>query len=461
MDRSAELGHARITTLLLKFSLPAIIGMLVNALYNIVDRIFIGQGVGPLGIAGATVGFPIMLVQMAFGMLIGLGGNALVSIKLGQQRKAEAERVLGNALVMLVAASITITIPSLLFMKPLLQLFGASSAIMPYAVDYLRIILLGTVFQAVGFGLNNFIRGEGNPKMAMKTMFIGAGLNTVLDPLFIFVFQMGVAGAALATIISQAATTVWVLSYFRSRHSLLKLSRANLRVHGEIAKKILLIGSAPFSMHMVASVINAILNNQLQRYGGDLALSVMGINYSLAMLILMPIFGINQGSQPIIGYNFGAKKFNRVKQTVTIAILAASSVVLIGFLVTQLFPRALIQLFNHSDAALIEMGSHSIRIFFLVLPVVGFQVVSANYFMAVGKSGKAIFLTLSRQLIFLIPAVLLLPMYFQLDGIWMASPVSDFLSALLTAVFLFLELRHLGQQHTASQAKQQEWADTY
>jgi putative MATE family efflux protein len=461
MDRSAELGQARISTLLLKFSIPAIIGMMVNALYNIVDRIFIGQGVGPLGIAGATVGFPIMLVQMAFGMLIGLGGNALVSIKLGQQRKAEAERVLGNALVLLVAASIVIMIPALWFMKPLLRLFGASDTIMPYAVEYLRIILLGTVFQAVGFGLNNFIRGEGNPKMAMKTMFIGAGLNTVLDPLFIFVFHMGVAGAALATIISQAVSMVWVLLYFRSANSLLKLRRANLRLHREVVQKIFLIGSAPFSMHMVASVINAILNNQLQRYGGDLALSVMGINYSLAMLMLMPIFGINQGSQPIIGYNYGAQKFDRVKHAVKMAILAATSVVAVGFLITQLFPKALIQLFNHSDAALIEMGRHSIRIYFLVLPVVGFQVVSANYFMATGKPSKAIFLTLSRQIIFLIPAVLILPLYFKLDGIWMASPVSDFMSALLTAIFLFIEMRHLGQQHTATINAEQDWVDTY
>ena len=447
MHRSQEIGEGKISALLLKFSIPAIVGMLVSALYNVVDRIFIGQGVGSLGIAGATVGFPIMLVQMAFGMLIGLGGNALVSIRLGEQRKEEADTVAGNALVLLVITSLVMMGLGLTFLKPLLRLFGASAAIMPYSVDYMQVILLGTVFQMVGFGMNNFIRGEGNPGMAMKTMFIGAGLNTVLDPVFIFVLHMGVRGAAIATIISQAASAIWVLSYFAGGKSLLKIRRPALILRKRIVLKIFAIGSAPFAMHMVASVLNAILNIQLQRYGGDIAISVMGIMYSLAMLILMPIFGINQGSQPIIGYNFGAKKYDRVRLATKLATGAASVVVMAGFLITQLFPNALIRLFNHDDPQLLEMGRHAIRIFFLMLPVVGFQVVSANYFLAVGKAKQAMFLSLSRQLVFLIPAILILPRFFGLDGIWMASPFADFMSAFVSGLFLFNEIRHLGRQH--------------
>jgi putative MATE family efflux protein len=446
---------------LIKFSMPAIVGMLVNATYNVVDRIFIGQGVGSLGIAGATVGFPIMLVQMAFAMLIGLGANALVSIRLGEQRKEDAELIMANALVLLIFVSLALTAPGLIFLKPLLRLFGASDTIMPYAVDYTQVILLGTVFQTVGFGMNNFIRGEGNPKTAMKTMFIGAGLNILLDPIFIFILHMGVRGAAIATIISQAVSAIWVLCYFRSNRSLLKIRRSNLHIHKAVVLKIFAIGSAPFAMHMVASVLNAVLNNQLQRYGGDMAISVMGIIYSLTMLILMPIFGINQGSQPIIGYNYGAKKYDRVKKTITLAIGAATVVVLAGFMLTQLLPSVLIKLFNPSDTKLIEMGRHGIRIFFIMLPVVGFQVVSSNYFLAVGKAKQAMFLTLTRQLIFLIPAILILPRFFGLDGIWMASPLSDFLAALVTGLFLFKEIGHLGRQHETLKKEITDFVDVY
>jgi putative MATE family efflux protein len=450
MNHSREIGEAKISSLLLKYSIPAIVGMVVNALYNVVDRIFIGQGVGSLGIAGATVGFPIMQVQMAFSMLIGLGGNALVSIRLGEQRKNEAELVLGNALTLLTLISIILTVPGLIFLKPLLRLFGASAASMPYAVDYLQVILLGTAFPALGFGLNHFIRGEGNPKMAMKTMFIGAGLNTVLDPLFIFGFDMGVRGAAVATVISQAASTLWVLRYFLGDQSLLKIKRANLKLRKRIVWKISAIGSAPFAMHVVASVYTVLLNNQLQRYSGDLAITVMGILQSLALFFLMPIFGINQGSQPIIGFNYGAQKFARVRTTVHIAIAAASIVALTGFITVMIFPVPLIRLFNPNDAELIDLGRHAMRIFFLMMPVVGFQVVSSNYFQAVGKPKQAIFLSLSRQLIFLIPLLLILPGFFGLNGIWMVSPMADLLSALVTGSMLLRELRLLGRQHDST-----------
>jgi len=443
MDNAEKIGEHKVSSLLVKFSIPAIIGMVGSALYNGVDRVFIGQGVGSLGIAGATVGYPVMLVQMAFGMLIGLGGNALVSIRLGEQRRDEAERVLGNALVLLVAVSLILTVPSLIFLKPLLRLFGASPVSMPYAVAYMQVILLGTVFSAVGFGLNHFIRGEGNPHMAMKTMFIGAGLNTLLDPIFIFVLHWGVAGAAIATVISQAASMIWVLNYFMGKKSLLKLEWANLRLRKRIAAKILSIGSPPFAMHLVASLYAIILNNQLQHHGGDLAISVMGILNSLAMLFLMPIFGINQGSQPIIGFNYGAKKFDRVHATVRLALIAASVVATSGFFIAHLFPKLLIQLFNPNDAQLIDMGRHAMHIYFLIMPIIGFQVVSSSYFQAVGKPKQAMLLALSRQLIFLIPPLLMLPRFYGLDGIWMGAPVSDLLSAILAGSLLYREMNRL------------------
>ncbi|HOZ20939.1 MAG TPA: MATE family efflux transporter [bacterium] len=456
MNDAREIGEAKVSSLLIKFSVPAIVGMVVSALYNIVDRIFIGQGVGSLGIAGATLGFPIMQLQMAFGMLIGLGGNALVSIRLGEQRKNEAEKVLGNALVLITALSLLLTIPALIFLRPLLRLFGASPVSMPYAMEYMSVIVLGTVFSGIGFGLNHFIRGEGNPRVAMKTMFIGAGLNALLDPLFIFVFDMGVRGAAIATVISQAATMIWVLNYFLGRKSLLKIRRANLRLSRPLVLKIAAIGSAPFAMHIVSSIYAVIVNNQLQRFGGDLAISVMGILNSIAMLFLMPIFGINQGSQPIVGYNYGARKYDRVRTAVSLALAAASVVAFVGYLIVMLFPAGLISLFNPRDAELIAMGSHAMRIFFVLLPVIGFQVIGSSYFQAVGKPKQAMFLALSRQLVFVIPLLFILPRFFALDGVWMVSPVADLMSVLVTALLLWHELRQLGRQHAAGLREEAE-----
>ncbi len=439
MHKATHMGEDPIPALLYSFSLPAITGMIATALYNIVDRIFIGQGVGPLGIAGATVGFPIMQVQMAFGMLVGLGATATVSIRLGQQKKEEAEEVLGNAFTLLCITSVVLTAIGLIFLDPMLRLFGASDAVLPYAREYMYVIVLGTVFQAVGFGLNNVIRGEGNPRIAMQSMFVGAGLNTLLDPVFIFGLHLGVTGAAIATVISQAAVMTWVLLHFSRKRGLLHFHRAHLPLRWPIVRPIIAIGSAPFAMHIVASVLNAFLNNQLQRYGGDLAISAMGIIFSLAMVILMPIFGLNQGAQPIIGYNFGAKSYDRVLKTLRLAIKAASVVTVAGFVIAQSMPHFLIQFFSPHDPALIELGTRALRLFFLMLPVVGFQVVSSSYFQAVGKPKHAIFLSLSRQVIFLIPAIWLFPLLWGLDGLWLATPFADALSALLTATFLWKE----------------------
>lgn len=448
MNRSKQLGEKNIGELLIEFSIPAIVGMLVNALYNIVDRIFIGRGVGRLGIAGIFVGYPISLILMAFGMLIGLGGNALVSIRLGQKKEKEAEEILGNSFTLLLLISVGVGILGLLTLEPLLKAFGASETILPYSVDYMKIILFGAPLQAIGFGLNNFIRGEGNPKMAMGTMLIGAILNTILDPIFIFIFNMGIKGAALATIISQGASSIWVLSYFFKGKGLLNLKSENLKLKKSIIKEIISIGLAPFSMQIAASMVTVLLNNNLKNYGGDIATSSMAVINSITMLVLMPIFGINQGAQPIIGYNYGAKKYDRVKETLKLAILFATIIVTIGFIFTQTIPEKLIALFGKDEKELIQVASRAMRINLSMLPIIGFQVISANYFQAIGKPKQAMFLSLSRQVLVLIPALIILPRIFQLTGVWLAGPVSDIIASIITAQFLIKDLKHLGKEST-------------
>lgn len=455
MEHSRQLGEEKVSKLLVKFSVPAITGMMVNALYNVVDRIFVGQGVGKDAIAGITIGFPIMIVIMAFGMLIGLGATSLISIRLGEHNKAEAERIVGNGMALLVGTSLILTVLGLLFLDPLLVCFGASPQVLPYAKTYLQIILYGAVFQGIGFGMNNFIRAEGNPKTAMATMLIGAIINTALDPLFIYTFKMGIAGAAWATIISMAVSAGWVLYYYLSKQSALKLHWGNLRPSPAITRKILAIGSAPFAMQLAASGLTLVLNRLLVKYGGDVAVSAMGIVNSIVMLIAMPVFGINQGAQPIIGYNYGARQFDRVKKALKLAGIAASLITTLGFLVVQLFPRLIIMLFNR-ESDLVELGAYALRTFTIFLPIIGFQIVGANYFQATGKPRQAMILSLSRQVLLLFPALLLLSKYFGLKGVFMAGPVSDLLSSIITGSWLYYELKHLDRRHLESRLLEPE-----
>lgn len=433
----------------MKFSIPAIIGMLVNALYNVVDRVFIGQipgGVGKIALSGVTVTFPIAALILAFGMLVGIGTAALISIKLGQQKKEEAENILGNAVTLIVVISILVTVVGLIFLEPMLLKFGASTATLPYAKQYITIILIGVIFQNVGFGLNNTIRSEGNPRIAMYTMLIGGILNTILDPIFIFVFHMGVRGAAIATVISQAVNTIWVLSYFFSGKSVLKIRFKNLKLNAKVVMSIFAIGLSPFSMQIAASIVAVISNRSLAKYGGDFAIGSMGVITSIAMLVLMPIFGINQGSQPIIGYNYGAKKYDRVKHALKLAILSATAITTTGFILIQLFPTQLIGIFN-KDPEIMEIGVHGIRIYLLMLPIIGFQIVSSSYFQAIGKAKVSIFLSLSRQVLILIPLLFTLPRIFELNGVWMSGPSSDAIASILTAIFLYIEMKHLNELH--------------
>ena len=443
MERARQMGEQGIAGLLWRFSLPAVVGMLVHALYNVVDRIFIGRAVGSVGIAGISVAFPMMIILMAFGMLVGLGATTLISIRLGQQKREEAETVMGNALVLFIIVSAVLTILGLAFITPILLMFGASADILPYSREYLRIILLGTIFQCIGFGMNNFIRGEGNPNKAMSTMLIGAFLNILLDPIFIFWFDMGIRGAAIATVISQACSSALVLWYFLGGRSLLRIRARAFKLKKRIVLDIMAIGSAPFAMQLAASVVISLFNHQLRIYGGTTALSAMGIIFSILMLILMPVVGISQGAQPIIGYNYGAGNFGRVIRTLRLAALVATGVTLAGFIVAMLFPTLIISAFSGNDSELITMGSHALRLFFVMLPVIGFQIVGANYFQAVGKARQAIFLNLSRQVLLLIPALLILPGFLGLNGVWLAGPVSDLGAALLTGTCLIWEIQFL------------------
>ena len=452
MDRSAQLGQASIPRLLLRFSLPAIVGMMAQASYYLIDRVFVGHALGSEAIAGMTVALPFTLVVLAFAMLIGIGGTALISLRLGEGKKAEAEQVLGNTALLLIVASIFITVAGLIWLDRILVICGASATALPYGRAYLRIIVSGSVFQAAAFGLNAAIRGEGNPRIAMLSMLISVVMNAILAPIFIFGFSWGMQGAALATVISQAVTAVWVVSYFLSGSSVLKFHARNLRLRSDVCRTIVIFGSPHFAMQLAASVLQSVLNHQLDVYGGDLAISVMGILYAMFMMVAMPIFGVNQGAQPIIGYNYGAERFDRVKKTLELAILTATGIAVVGFGVMMLFPAEVIRLFNCKDQSLLALGTHAIRISTIMLPVIGFQIVSASYFQAIGKPKTAMLLMLSRQVLLLIPAALILPLFFGLNGVWIALPTSDFGASLLTGICLLVELRELKANHLQGQS---------
>ena len=444
MEHPDSLGKDKISALLWKFSLPAIFGMVVNSLYNVIDSIFVGNGVGEIGLTAVTIAFPIMIVMMAFGMLIGVGSGALISIRLGEQNKEGAERILGNACILVVLIAAFLSTTFLLFLDPILMALGAQENVLPYAREFTRIILLGSIFMYIGYGLNNIIRAEGNPRTAMATMLIAAMFNTILNPLFIFVLKLGIAGSALATVLSQAVSAIWVVCHFFSEKSVLKIHVANLYLRKNIVLGIIKIGLSPFLIQVCASANTFLFNYSLLQFGGELAVAAIGIINRVAMLLLMPIFGISQGAQPIIGYNYGAKQYQRVMEALKKAILAAVVFSLAGLVVVEVFPAHIVGLFN-GNTELIAIGSGGLRIMLCMLPVIGFQIISSNYFQAVGKAGQAIFLNMSKQVLLMLPLILILPRFFGLKGAWLAGPVADILSSLLTGTFLFWELKKLGK----------------
>ncbi|MFX4260999.1 MATE family efflux transporter [Pelotomaculum propionicicum] len=443
MDRSIAMRDQRIGSLLWKFSLPAIVGMLINALYNIIDRIFVGQGVGSIAIAATTVAFPIMLIFFAVAMLIGIGATALISIRLGQQKKEEAERIAGNAAVMLIVLPAIVAVIYLLFPDPILRLFGASEDVLPYARDFVHIIMLGAPLGAISFGMNNIIRAEGNPRLAMMTQIIGGVANVVLNYYFIFKLGMGIKGSALGTVLAQLLSALWVMSYFLTGRSLVKIRLKNLMPHIPTLASIMSIGFAPFAMQIASSIQQSILNKTLLVYGGDLALSAVGIIMSILTLMFMPIVGLSQGAQPLIGFNYGARQFDRVKETVKIAVIAGTGIALAGYLAIHIWPTEIVGLFSKGDTALTDMTSQAMKVFLALFPVIGVQIICANYFQAVGKPVQSTILSLSRQVLLFIPMLLILPRFLGINGVWLTAPIADGLSVLLTIALFYLEMKYL------------------
>ncbi len=447
-EKVFRLGEQPVGRLLLKFSVPAIIAMIAHALYNVVDSIFVGRGVGPLALTAVTIALPVMLLQLAFGMLIGIGATALVSIRMGQGRTDEAEVILGNAFSALIIFGLAFTGCTLLFLDPILIFLGANPDVFDYSKQFLFVILIGSVFQFISFGMNNIIRGEGNPLISMVTMLFSAVMNTILNPIFIFVLCWGVRGSALATVSTQTIVSLYIIWYFTGGKSNLKLRRKNMLPKFHILIKIFSIGLSPFLLQVAAGMIMFLFNHYLLYYGGDMAVAAMGVINRMVMMLLMPMFGINQGAQPIIGYNYGAMQYDRVKRALFLSALAATGISVTGFVLVQLFSNQLISVFN-DDPELLRLGAQGIRVFLLMLPVIGMQIVATNYFQSIGKAVLAILLSLTRQILFLIPLVIILPKYFGLMGIWAAGPISDFFAAALAVILLLHEMKQLSQKEMA------------
>jgi putative MATE family efflux protein len=443
MNKLEELGKTDVGKLMWKFFIPAFVGVFLNALYNIVDRIFIGQGVGAEALSGISVVFPVMLIMMGFGMMIGIGSGVVVSINLGKRDLENAEKTLGTGLSLMIISATIVTILTYLFKKPILQSFGATPETFQYANDYLNIILAGTIFMVVGFSLNNVIRSEGNARIAMISMILSSVTNVLLDYIFIFRFGWGVKGAAWATIISMFVLMVWVLIHFNSKRSVVRLKQKNIRFDWLIIKQIVAIGMAPFAMQIASSVVQGLLNKKLIQFGGDLAVGAMGIINSVVTLFVMSIVAINMAAQPIIGFNYGAKSFGRVKQTLKISIVAATVVAIGAFVLIEAMPGVFVKLFNSNSPVLYELARNGMTLVFLALPIVGFQVVASNFFQSVGKAKYAMFATLFRQVILLIPFLFFFPVYFGINGIWLAFPVADTISAMAVAFVLYHEWKKI------------------
>lgn len=441
-EREKQLSTMPIPRLVFSYSIPAIIGMLVNATYNVVDRYWIGKLNNVDAMSGIGLTMPMTTIILGFMLLIGVGTTACISIRLGEQRHEEAARLLGNGLTLSIIIGLALSVAGHLALEPILRTFGASPATLPYARDYMRIILYGTTFSSIGFAMNHTIRGTGNPRRSASTQLLGAILNMILDPIFIFGLGLGVKGAAAATVISQIVSMIWVMSYYAGKSSQIRLRLANLVLKWQSVRDIMAIGASPFLLQIAASGITVLANRALRDTGGDIAIGAMTVISSVAILFLMPIFGINQGLQPILGYNYGAGQFSRVREALAYGVKLASVIVILGFLVVQLFPAAIIRLFIN-DPDLIRVGTFGIRVFLSMLPLLGFQIVATNYFQSVGKAKLAIFGSMLRQVIILLPLYLILPRLFGLPGVWFASPIADFLSFVIALLMIGYEMKKL------------------
>lgn len=431
----SELGTEKVGKLLRQYAVPAIIAMTASSLYNMVDSIFIGQGVGPYAISGLALTFPLMNLAAAFGTLVGVGASTLLSVLLGQKNYEVARRVLGNVVILNVIIGSVFSALALIFLDPILYFFGASEQTISYARDYMVIILIGNIITHIYFGLNSLLRSSGHPKQAMAATILTVFLNAVLDPIFIFGLDWGIRGAAIATVLAQCVSLAWIVHRFLNRQELIHFEKGQFRLDWQIAKKSLSIGLAPFLMNFVSCFIVIFLNQSLKKYGGDLAIGAYGIVNRVAFLFLMICMGLTQGMQPIAGYNFGAKQYDRVKEVLRKTIGYAVMVMCLGFVVCELFPVTVVSIFT-SDEQLLQNAAVGLRVVMMAFPLVGVQVVISNFFQSLGFAGRAIFLSLSRQLLFLLPALIALPLIYGIQGVWMSLPVSDAISCVVAVVLL-------------------------
>lgn len=455
MNTNTFMGEMKIPKLLFEFSLPAIAGLIFNALFNLVDRFFVGNApdLGANGLAAVTITFPINLVLLAVSLMCGVGGAALFAIHLGENKPEKALKILGNTFSVAIFMALIVEILFLIFLRPTLELFGAHGVILDMSSEYLAITLLGSVFLGINLAGNNMIRANGSPKIAMLTIIFSCLVNTILNPIFIYIFKWGMAGCGLATIIAQAVASIWIIYYFTLGKSNNKLTLKNMRIDPRIAFKIILTGLPAFFIQSAASILNMVINFSLVSYGGDVAISAMGIVNSIQLLLLMPMMGINQASLPIISYNYGADKIDRVRETVKLSIIISTIIGVIGWLIVFFFARNIIQVFNN-DPAFIDLGEKMLRIWFIALPVIGVGMVGSNYFQALGKVFAAIFLTLSRQIIILIPLIYILSSYFQLNGILYAAPISDVLSSIMIIIMLSISMSKLKKTREKNKDKE-------
>ena len=430
-----ELGTERVGKLLKQYALPAIIAQTASSLYNMVDSIFIGQGVGPLAISGLAVTFPLMNLSTAFGTLVGAGAATMLSVLLGQKNYKAANKVLGNTVSLNILIGLIFMIVSLAFIDPILYFFGASENTLPYAREYMKIILYGNIITHLYFGLNAAMRSSGSPKKAMGLTIFTVVFNTILDPIFIFVFDMGIAGAAWATVIAQTAAMCVVLHHFSDKSRPFHFEKGLFRIDTRVAKDSLAIGMGPFLMNAAACLVTLFINQQLRKYSGDMGIGAYGICNRFIFMFAMICMGLNQGMQPIAGYNYGARKYSRVKEVFWRTAALATIMTTICFIIGVFIPEMAVGIFTH-DEELMNLSSRAMRIMLIVFPIVGFQMISTNFFQSLGMVRKSVILSLSRQILFLLPLLYLLPIRFGADGVWISFPISDAMATVLTIILL-------------------------
>ena len=440
MSLPLTLGKEPIPKLLKQYAIPAIVAMTASSLYNMVDSIFIGHGVGALAISGLAVTFPFMNLAAAFGAMVGVGASTLLSVKLGAKDYGEAKKIVGNVIALNVVIGSVFMLVSLLFLDPILYFFGASEHTINYARNYMQIILIGNIITHLYLGLNSVIRSSGHPHQAMLATILTVILNAILDPIFIFVFDWGIRGAAVATILSQIFALIWVLFILTSKNEVIRLDRHFFRLDLRIVKDSLSIGLSPFLMNVASCFIVILINNGLQRYSGDLAIGAFGIVNRVIFVIIMIVMGLNQGMQPIAGFNYGAKQMNRVMEVFALTVKCATVITTLGFLMGEFFPKQIASIFT-TDQELIEHAVYGLRLAVAVFPFVGFQMVASNFFQSIGMAHKSIFLSLTRQLIFLIPMLVVLPHFFGVTGVWISMPLSDTAATIVSAIMIISYIR--------------------